>query len=345
MSKLTFAIPSVILALVAITGLMGLAQAASANNGNFETGNLSGWTVIDAGSGSWFVYSGTTAPFSGFPIPPPPEGSFAAIADQRGPGSHILYQDISLEPGFSHNLSLTIYYENRAGVFFSPPSLSHIGGATQQYRVDIMDPTAPANSVAAGDVLANIFRTNPGDPTSLAPMAINFDLSPFEGMSIRLRFALVDNIFFFQAGVDAVEIESIRNVLPIDIDIKPGSDPNSINRKSKGRIPVAILSASSTPLIIGATSTPPFIAPDEVDRSSLTFGRTGDEESLASLGYGAPNCSVEDVNGDGLPDLVCHFNTQEAGFQKGDTEGILRGRTFDGLLIEGRDAVRIVPTK
>ena len=52
--------------------------------------------------------------------------------------------------------------------------------------------------------------------------------------------------------------------------------------------------------------------------------------------------SAEDVNGDGLLDLVCHFYIQLTGFQAGDTEGILKGKTVGGLLIEGRDSVRIV---
>jgi len=34
-------------------------------------------------------------------------------------------------------------------------------------------------------------------------------------------------------------------VLLIDIDIKPGSDPNSINSKSMGLVPVAILSSAN----------------------------------------------------------------------------------------------------
>lgn len=85
-------------------------------------------------------------------------------------------------------------------------------------------------------------------------------------------------------------------------------------------------------------STEDFDAPEEVDRDSLTFGRTGDEESLA---FCSP--SPEDVNGDGFEDLVCHFYSEMTGFQAGDTEGVLKGRTVDGLAIEGRDTVNIVP--
>ena len=117
-------------------------------------------------------------------------------------------------------------------------------------------------------------------------------------------------------------------VVEVTIDIKPGSDPNSINPKSKGKIPVAIL------------STLDFDAPSEVDQDSLTFGPTGDEDSLA---FCSP--SPEDVNDDGYYDLVCHFYTQSAEFKCGDEWGYLKGQTVDGVLIEGSDSVRIVPCK
>lgn len=78
--------------------------------------------------------------------------------------------------------------------------------------------------------------------------------------------------------------------------------------------------------------------PNEVERDSLTFGRTGDEPSLV---FCSPN--PEDVNGDELLDLVCHFDTRQAGFQDGDTHGVLKGRTVGGTPIRGTDSVRIVP--
>ena len=42
---------------------------------------------------------------------------------------------------------------------------------------------------------------------------------------------------------------------------------------------------------------------------------------------------------------VCHFNTPQTGFQKGDTEGILKGKTVEGIPIRGTDSVRIVPAQ
>jgi hypothetical protein len=125
-----------------------------------------------------------------------------------------------------------------------------------------------------------------------------------------------------------IEAVFVKAVVEVSIDIKPGSDPNSINPKSKGKIPVAIL------------STPDFDAPSEVDRDSLTSGCTGDEDSLAFC-----NPSPEDVNDDGYYDLVCHFYTQSAGFECGDELGYLKGQIVDGVPIEGNDSVRIVPCK
>jgi len=114
-------------------------------------------------------------------------------------------------------------------------------------------------------------------------------------------------------------------VLSIGIDIKPGTSENIINIKSRGMIAVAILSSVT------------FDAPNEVNRHSLRFGRTGAEASLARC-----NKHAQDVNGDGLPDLVCHFSTSLTGFRVGDTVGFLKGLTAEGVPIEGSDAVRIL---
>ena len=112
----------------------------------------------------------------------------------------------------------------------------------------------------------------------------------------------------------------------VDISIKPGATPPvPINAGSHGKISVAII------------STPMFNAMTDVEASSLTFGRTGTEQSLAFCNPGG-----EDVNGDGLPDLVCQFATQSTGFQFGDILGILIGRTAQGATILGKEAVVIV---
>jgi hypothetical protein len=112
--------------------------------------------------------------------------------------------------------------------------------------------------------------------------------------------------------------------IPSAIDIKPGTSQNKIKVSSQGVIPVAILSNGT------------FSAPAELDPMTLTFGRTGNESSLSHYG-------VEDVNGDGLLDLIAHFHTELTGFQPGDTVGILKGLRTDGTLFVGTDSVQITP--
>jgi hypothetical protein len=111
-----------------------------------------------------------------------------------------------------------------------------------------------------------------------------------------------------------------ETTLNVAIDIKPGGFPNSINLKSKGNVPVAIL---SSPTFDAAT----------FDRGTVVFA-------------GAPALSIggspEDVNGDGLLDLVLHFSTQSLNLMSGDTEACLTGKTLSGQEFKGCDSVNIV---
>lgn len=120
-------------------------------------------------------------------------------------------------------------------------------------------------------------------------------------------------------------------VIDVVIDVKPGDDdaPTKI-MPNPGSIPVAVLSSPELDVVA------------ELDRGSLTFGATGDEEALRFKPNGEPGCGVEDVNADGLPDLVCHFEAMLAGFQPGDTEAVLKGMTRDGGPVEGSEAVEIL---
>lgn len=182
-------------------------SAAAVGNGNFETGTLSGWNTLAMGMGEWLAYEGTSSPISSTAISAPPEGAFAATSDGTGPGTHILYQDITLGAG-QHTLSFMLYYQNLAQGFSNPQSLDFNVSPNQQYRIDIMDPSAPVDSVAPADILANVFKTTAASPMTMAPTPITFDLTPFAGQTIRLRFAEVDNQMFFPASVDNVVIES-----------------------------------------------------------------------------------------------------------------------------------------
>jgi hypothetical protein len=116
---------------------------------------------------------------------------------------------------------------------------------------------------------------------------------------------------------------------PVQIDIKPGSYPNSINLGSNGVIPVAILSTED----FDAT---------QVDPGTVTLGGAG----VAVKGKGTKLlASSEDVNGDNLLDLslkILTENLEEGQFQDGSA--ILTGQTYEGDNIQGQDTVSIVPS-
>jgi alpha-tubulin suppressor-like RCC1 family protein len=114
---------------------------------------------------------------------------------------------------------------------------------------------------------------------------------------------------------------------PVGLDVKPGDSSNTIQLSTK-QVAVAILSTAT------------FDATTKVVRSSLTFGRTGAEASLL-LSKGVPSCSTPDVNSDGRKDLSCNFTTTLTALRKTDTLAVLRGRTSDGVFLEGHDAVRV----
>lgn len=116
----------------------------------------------------------------------------------------------------------------------------------------------------------------------------------------------------------------------MQIDINPKTSLNPIDLTSNAAIPVAIL------------STPAFNAPRRVVQVSLTFGLTGLEDSILHLpSSNKLVCSAEDINGDRLADLVCHFKIKSAGFTCQATRGILRAELLEGLLAVGSDAVKV----
>jgi hypothetical protein len=195
------------------------AYAGFITNGGFEAG-FAGWTALDqiGGDGSFVPQTGTLSPVNGFTVPPPPEGSTAAMTDALAPGSHVLYQDFVVPiglPGAIAYFFLFINNGNGAPDFFTPP---HLDFATpdlnQRARVDLMTTAADPFSMAPGDVLQNLFETRPGDPLVSGYNSFAIDVSShllmMQGKKLRLRFAAVDNVAPFNFGVDRVDI----NVIP-----------------------------------------------------------------------------------------------------------------------------------
>ena len=119
---------------------------------------------------------------------------------------------------------------------------------------------------------------------------------------------------------DDVSLKALS--VPIQIDIKPGSDINSVNTGSMGVIAVAVLTSDDFDAL-------------QVDPETARFGP-------AEAAKAHSQAHVEDVDYDGDMDLVFHFRTQETGIQCGDIEATLTGETWDGIPVSGTDSVNTV---
>ena len=140
-------------------------------------------------------------------------------------------------------------------------------------------------------------------------------------------------------------------VIPVSVDIKPGSCPNPLNLKSKGVLPVAVLGTEDFDVT-------------KIDPLTILLSREGVEEGVAPIRsdyedvatpFEGELCDCHNLNGDGYLDLTLKFETQllvetlGLGEVAGETipltlTGNLR-ETEDGTPIEGKDCVLILDPK
>jgi hypothetical protein len=122
----------------------------------------------------------------------------------------------------------------------------------------------------------------------------------------------------FELNYSKENIQEAKFYRIINIDIKPGSYPNSINLKSRGLIPVAVLTDKS------------------FDSKNIVI------DSILFAGTKPVSSNFEDVDNDGDLDLILHFSTQFLNLTSSDTEATLFGRLTNGTLIKGVNSIRIV---
>ena len=111
----------------------------------------------------------------------------------------------------------------------------------------------------------------------------------------------------------------------VNIDIKPGSEPNSINNNGKGVIPVAILGSADFDV-------------SQIDPTTVKLGvceikKVGKQGKLLA--------HIEDVDVDGYDDLVVQI--EKCTFDVSDEEATLTGELYSGAPFVGTDSIRLVP--
>jgi len=187
-------------------------------------------------------------------------------------------------------------------------------------------PFTPASGTLTASSNLAVYEVLFASPNALEYADVPFTLlgAPPESLQVMTVFAP------FYSGAGTNQASSTYPVprfavLPVGIDIKPGAFPNTINLKSGGFVQVAILSTSSF---------------DAQTLNPLTISLAG--ASVKVKGQGDPMISAQDVNGDGLLDLVVRINIDELQISATDTQATLTGETFEGQLVRGVDSVKVV---
>src|SRR5262249_54312336 len=142
---------------------------------------------------------------------------------------------------------------------------------------------------------------------------------------------------------------TIECVVPVAVNIKPGSIPNPINLGSNGVTPLAVLTTRAgeygLPLDFDATTIDPLSA--RFGNKALVFSETGGAAEAHGRGHPEDSLEKDEKTRDGDIDMVMHFSTPDTGLLPGDTEACVKGRFTSGgqsFKFFGCDSIVIKPS-
>ena len=233
-------------------------------------------------------------------------------------------------PNYHFELTVMIISEGRLIIFFDGPTANSVQFTSSdghQIRASVLG-TGQYNIV--------IGQWDPGVPRRLVvdiDRAAEHWTIALDGEEVfsgpypksccgEMRSLRVSASLGVTAAIDDVIVSD--GLPPVEIDIRPGSEVNSINPRSRGVIPVAILGSDTFDVL-------------DVDANTLAFGPAGAATKHAKGGH------RRDVNNDGLDDLLSHYYSDETGIAFGDTKACVTGETLDGMPFVACDDIRTVP--
>jgi hypothetical protein len=318
------------LRLISIVATLAIASMASADPTTIEWSSTTGF-MFSTNKDAIETITGQVAFASGpfFVVEGNMEGRFAYDPAAAQPPQ--------LPPGFAFYPGATFDWSARlfgmSGLIgtvsegFGALSVSDNGGGTTGDRDVVNANFCCGNTFQVGDWevlgasvvwIGDGFQDGFGLPETLPPMGAPAPLGVF-----TVFRAPQENALILTVDVDARVVPS---VLAVDIDIKPGSDPNCFNVNGRGVVPVAILGSGTFDVA-------------NVDQTTLSFGGL----AVRVRGNHYPQCNGEYVNGDGFLDLVCQFEDDAGAWTAGEESATLSGQLLDSTPIEGSDTICLVP--
>lgn len=229
--------------------------------------------------------------------------------------------------------------------------------AGQSYRLTFLAEVNTQFSPDVGDVVVG-----------LSSSPISFGTEIFRATPMVFAWTVLQHDFVapINAPFLTVEVSMLNSWIHVDafsltiggpnaqLDIKPGSCPNSFNRGSNGVLPVALLGSDS-------------LDAAEVDLATVRLSRSDGQGGSVAPHEGPPGphsvvedvatpfdgelCGCHELAGDGHADLSMKFRSQEvvSALQLGELSGgttlelTLNGLLLDGSSFSARDCIRLVP--
>jgi hypothetical protein len=212
--------------------------------------------------------------------------------------------DSSVDVTFSHPVSdVSLFYSSAKSV-----------------KLEAFDATSTLVGTVAGPAQSGGMGCT-GDPTGGFCNWTLLSVNLVQNLITSIRFSGPANL----AGIDDLTFCTIG--IPVDLDIKPGNNPNAVNPTAKGVIPVAILGSATFNV-------------RDADVTTLEFGADGATPTHDLNDPDVYADHLQDVNNDTIEDLVSHYRTQDTEIQCGDTFATLDGKTNGGLDITGSDSIQ-----
>jgi hypothetical protein len=319
-----------------VAGALGSASlvAAAIAPASADVVDISRYDILDSpvsGSGGWgHVYDGTITPTG---VDPVQGGTLATYASNpvtlTGSGTlndgvistsfgqtHLFFTGSRAHPVITLHLDVAARIDT-IEIFGGNIDFNAIPGALDGMTVEIGGQSVSVSTLPFGDPAVNDRILLTGTPLS--------DIVT-DTITLRAPTASLFGNAFDQFSIAEIQVNgrpSLPTPLEVAIDIVPGEGVTTVSASSRRDLPVAII------------STPAFDATQQVDRSTLTFGRSGLEQTRKIC------LKPVDVTGDGRRDLICTFSVRGTGLQAGDTTAILRGATTDHAALRGSAPIRV----
>ncbi|OFW27597.1 MAG: hypothetical protein A3H27_07585 [Acidobacteria bacterium RIFCSPLOWO2_02_FULL_59_13] len=312
------------------TGKVGQAFSLAASLPYVTIADNSALHVQELTIDAWVYFTGTvTAPKNQYFLRKwiSSDGGYGSYAGFRTSGNAIGFtvqsQTPSQYPGWRSSASLSTDTWHHVAFTWKRLSSATADAADGKLYVD---GTAVSTTFTPNGYNETFSIQYTNQPLFLGKTTIPSWAEPYNG--------LIDEVEIFNRALIADEIQAINDAgsagkcREVDIDIKPGSDPNCFNINGSGVIPVAILGSEDFDV-------------SDIDKYTLTFG----DLKVRVRGKKGPLCSIEDVNEDYYPDMVCHFEDDGTSqWTAGNGTATLTGRLLeDGPGFMGTDTICVVP--